>query len=804
MRLATAVSDRNAFRRGVGLIVVLGFLALLVLLAVAFLTQAWTERRVADATLEAQRGRELVRTALAAGMNDYSRDLFGRLLLLPTPDLEIYPSAPRAAALDAGTALADDGIRLTAGEASRWLPRKYLTAAASNRVQTARWILVREHAADAHSRILGRYAYACFDMSGGIDANLVAQDPDVAGAGLPTARHNVRAVGLGELAETGNADEFKRLRAGWHGFDNLAELILLTNGKYNGGENATAITHLGRSYAYNEEADPVLADLTWKPAAPPRWRGDRVERDFQALVSTRISDLVPYSLAACRGVYDIATAGWQVPQLIGAGTDWDAALAPVRPQLADPAAAVQAIRDYLDPAPVPAGTDYPSSKNIPMFNELRLTLGTEFDAAAAKLFLDVEVAYETWYPFPSGLNAPAGSFTIPAPAIGGGSAAAGAGDIWMRVRVRPDIAVDLVPVALPAPLVFTADFNGGLPKTAGVQSYRFEVRPADPAAVLSPASVLQVGGMKMQKPIWMKRDGMPVDQMSLQVAKGFNLAAGVPEIFSCEVDDPRLNHDPSRWSLADAPNLGAVNGAAVATGYGRPGGEGRQMFCRNGPMASPAELGFISTGRPWKTIDLCTEEGAQMLARLVTATDVFQAIQTSGACYTNGTINPNTGSTNVLRAAFAKLATNEVPAPAENAGPLADDAVQALASSMIATAQSKRIAPGEAFVSGADWVRIPALRAGGMLAGLGLNENQREDLVRNTWDLFNPDNSLFTVLVIGQAIKEGPGQPGVWDKDQDMITGERRAVALVWRDPFPSASGHHHEMFVRMFKFLDE
>ena len=58
--------------------------------------------------------------------------------------------------------------------------------------------------------------------------------------------------------------------------------------------------------------------------------------------------------------------------------------------------------------------------------------------------------------------------------------------------------------------------------------------------------------------------------------------------------------------------------------------------------------------------------------------------------------------------------------------------------------------------------------------------------------------------MVGQAIKEGPGAPGVWDANEDVVTGERRGVALVWRDPIPSSQGIHHEMFVRMFKFLDE
>ena len=88
---------------------------------------------------------------------------------------------------------------------------------------------------------------------------------------------------------------------------------------------------------------------------------------------------------------------------------------------------------------------------------------------------------------------------------------------------------------------------------------------------------------------------------------------------------------------------------------------------------------------------------------------------------------------------------------------------------------------------------------------MGLNNNQRESLIRNTWGLFSPDDSLFTVVAIAQPIKEGPNNVGIWDPKEDLITGERRAVALVWRDPFKIGSDTlHHEMFIRMFRYLND
>jgi hypothetical protein len=796
-------AEDEGAKRGVALIIVLGFLSIMILMAVAFLTQARTERLVADATLEAQRGRQLVRTAISAAMNDYSVDLIDQKLLLPPENMQVFPSiAPTAASGMGGRKLSDDGIRLMVGEASYWLPRRYLTSVVTNQVGSAQWILVRDGTSQTN-RILGRYAYACFDMSGGIDANLIALTSGVAMDGNATNRASVRDVGMGELAETADASDFKRLRSGWHGFDNLMEVILLTNGRINDGTGT------------QDEFDDTLT--SWTQPSPPRWRGDRLESYGAALTASLVTDLVPYSLAAYRGVYDFAAAKWRVPQPCNANTDWAQVLEPVAGQLLNPTDAVKALQDYFSSSPAPQGVDYPSVKSVPMFNELGTSFKLDFKPASTQLVLTVELAFETWYPFPSEINDDIPACKIVAPTIGGGFATSGSEDVWMRCALRSGAHVKLEKGSAPVPalLNFSADFNAGKPKLAGTFKYEMDVVPEDTNVVVTAADVLLIRGIKVQKPIKMQMNTTDVDQMVLEIKRSLTLAAGAAAtVFSQEVDDPRLNHLSAHWSEADVPTVGEVNGAATLKEYGKPGGEGLYMFCRNGPMLTPAELGFIPTGNAWETIDLCESEGVTMLSKLVTDPTVQAAVDdldgdgfSDGTFYTNGTINPNTSSPNVLRSAFAGLSTREVPEMPSTfeLDPLSADDANDLALSMIEEAKTKKIQAGVgAFISPADWARSPAMQRNGSLSGKGLNKNQREALIRNTWGLFSPDNSLFTVLVIGQAIKEGPGQAGSWDANTDVITGERRAVALVWRDPFPGKDGHHHEMFIRMFKFLDE
>jgi hypothetical protein len=825
---------RNDSRQGVALIVVLGFLSIMVMMAVAFLTHARTERMVADFTLEAQRGRQIVRTALVAAMNDYSGELFpqsGTRFMAPPASMEVFTSL-RPAGMPSMGILRDDGIYLMDGSAGDWIPGRYRTTTVTNLVADAEWTMVREDPG-SQSLILGRYAYACFDMSGGIDANLIAlnwkgaADTTILNAGSPTNRVSVRDVGMSQLAETMNAAEFYRLRSGWHGFDTFSEIIKLTDGHYIDGQSGF------------ESGDTPAIGRYPTPPKVVRWRDNRQEKS-RALDPGLVTDLTPYSLASYRGIYDFTKPpedAWETDDILSceqmaawSDSDWTTAMSSrpplpqVRDQLANIADTIEALKDYVSTAATPPNrTDYPSVKNVPMFNELGIEFRLEFTAGVVpgpgggggsppEMVLVAELDFETWYPFPSSDNAPSGSYVIELPEIGGGQAAIGANPIWLRARLLPGVggvqAVEIAAADPPDPVEITFTPSAGDPERAGKATYRLAVVPVDTNYLVTAADRLQVASITVNEPITMSRGTDDVDEMRFQISAGMMLSVGSPENYYLEVTDPRLNHSINEWVEVDADSMEAVNPTAESAGYGAAGGPGLHMYCRNGPMLSPGEFGFIPTGQgPWQTIDLCTPEGAQLLAKLVTETAIVAALANpavNNTYYTNGTINPNTTSTNVLLAAFAGLTLDEVPGMSGTDTLEATDA-ELLAGSMIDESATKEIkAEGGAFMNAYDWVRVPAMTNGGFLAtAANLNKNQRESLIRNTWGLFNPNNTLFTVLVVAQAIKEGPGRVGVWDPDEDMITGERRAVALVWRDPTPSASGHH-EMYVRMFKMLDE
>lgn len=849
MKNRSILPDKES-QRGVALIVVLGFLSIMVMMAVAFLTQARMERMVAGASVDAQRGRQMARTALNAAMSDYSYQLYdkNRYMLPPMgSDYELFLSKAATASGEIQPALstnngtlAAENIELMKGEARNWIPRRYM-ADENYAMENTRWVLVRRDpskGAGKDNPVVGRYAYLCFDQSGGIDANLIALEDGVANVGNATNRNSVRNVGLGELAEMQpiknledkppDASRFKRLRRGWHGFDTLSELILLTNGRYNGGENTTAIKYNGTDYYYIDEgvsAEELPPDKVWGPKGP-RWRSGegwtRIEEAWPALNPTNVSDLVPYSLATYRGwEYNANTAKWKTDNLVAwdEHEDWDAgewatALGDVKQQFEKktiPDWWMDAMADYTQESVYPKGLDYPSPKNVPMINKVGLTVTPQTPAAGASSFqLDVELQIAVWFPFPAAENKRTETFTIN-PVIGGGSTPSAPPGVDLRILMimedtnTPPNRVNITewqaaPQTASPPMPFNA--TPGLPK---IMTFNYSV-PVNVAGGIDSTWKLRIAatqgeGLEIQTG-GQAVDRTPANVVNLLSAAGMYLTWATPSgPFYWEVSDPRLNHlEEGAWQQGEGPMTG-INPLSVTMGYGT-NGDSTNFYCRNAPMKSPVELGYFSTGTPWKSLEFCSKEGADALSRMVSR-KIIDEVEDVEVAYTNGTINPNTSSSNVLRAAFAKLKIKD------NGGEL-DDAelddlvrvIHLITSSKKVTDTSGLTAFRGACMRGIDWIWANEFQPTGYF-GKKWSKNERHRLIERTWGLFNPNNSMFTVLAIGQAIKEGAEKPGVWSED-DLVTGERRAVAMVWRDPTPPGLNKPHEMFVRVFKFLDE
>lgn len=263
-----------------------------------------------------------------------------------------------------------------------------------------------------------------------------------------------------------------------------------------------------------------------------------------------------------------------------------------------------------------------------------------------------------------------------------------------------------------------------------------------------------------------------------------------------------MNHLYDSWLPEEPATFGDVNQAAkdAATAVQDRTGisPGNYLYCRNGPIESPAELGYISTGTAWETLDVFGEKGIGLMNRLVCDEDAFNVLQTHNAFFTNGTINPYTRHTNILNAAFYGLDTREVPNL--DGDPTDAERLRGNNLKQIVTA----IGEEETRNGYAGWGRCLASKN----LPEELNKNNRIAIMNNTWGLFNESDRLFVVAVIAQSIKEGEDEAGLgnWDEDKDMITGERRAVALCWLDGSAEGSGDTltQEMNIIMFQYLNE
>lgn len=800
--------ERREGQEGVALIVVLGFLSILLVMGMTFMLNARTERIVSDYSLEAIKSRQLMRTALAAAENDYSRELWKKQLYIPNEELSVFASRATGKETVSGEAtLYDSNIELMTGEAADWIPAKYRTNAVSNDVEDAEWILVREES----GRILGRYAYVCFDSSGCLDANFIAREEGVAnedGRSITNrTRFSVREVPMQLLPDTADASEFKSQRKGWKGFDSLQTLVLLTDGSPNDGTES-------------------------KTGA--RWQDERKEYGV-GLASNKVSELNCYSLNAYRGGrYSRGTGKWTQPKFIEPDTGDGAAeaLSQFANIKVDKSVFQKQMEDFVSESAWPQDTDYPSVKNVPMINEVilkDLTLnepkkhdGGDSGADWYEYSGEVTVQVEFWYPFPSEDNKCKETFKISAPSLSIGTKRESTKDIQLLVGMAggdsgQNYSVSSTCTPEEAEKDVEAKWNGGKPY--GV-SFKYDIKFEN----LTGENITD-GKLKL---LW--RGGWRVGPDGLQLKLGSHvvdkMASGVQcdvnsmtleqkqksGSFSVEVFDPRWNHQQSAWQRPDKNDEGTWEdfNSVLDNRSSDQQDDGLLMYCRNGPLASPADIGFFPADKPWRTLDLLTTEGAEFLALTTCDTNMYETIKTGDkAFYTNGTFNINSRNTNAVASIFYMMNCMAIPGTETEtiqkwSDPkrgeykdnwVTEDVARGLATKIVEYTGT------EPCMAATDWVKAQQVRS--YLKAQQLDKHQRESFVRNTWGCFGVADNLFTVLMIAQSIKEGPDSVGKWD-DEDMITGERRGVALVWRDPFKTGQNMHHEMMVRMFRFLND
>ena len=816
------IAHRERREAGVALIIVLGFLGLLLVMGMAFMTNARTERIVSDYSLEAIRSRQLMRTALAAAENDYSRELWDDKMYMPIgQDMTVFTSMAQdgEGVPSSGVwkkKLGESQVSLLVGEASDWVPAKYHTQMVTNLVSNANWITVRE--LDGDKRIIGRYAYVCFDTSGRLDANFIAMEE---GVGKQDARdttnrmrHSIREVPMGLLPETADASEFSSQRRGWKGFDSLQSLIHLTDGAPNDGTDN-------------------------KSAGSLRWRDARKEYGV-GLFSNLVSDLTCYGLSAYRGGrYDRGSGTWTKPKFIDPQTGDGAreAMSSLGGIQVDAGVFDKQMKDFISKSPIPQGVDYPSVKNVPMFNEI-VVRGLKVTSTSAGVdqetgddyydyTAEVKLKVEFWYPFPSVHDKSTADYVMEMPTISLQSAASSSAGLQLRVGLV-DSEGTIIPVLMDGDPTMSrqeshveAKWNSGTPYTSEDYecTYTVKLRSATGQKVTDEkCNLLWIGGWTLNQPLVLKVDGSEVDK----TPAGLGRELGNVTIeqgsqggdYSIEAYDPRWNHMFGEWyePNSDEGTIGELNSTLMQRNSTQVD-DGLLMYCRNDALDSPADVGFFPANGPWTTIDIMSDKTTDFLALTTCDTNLDTVLKEKGVFYTNGTFNINSRSSNAVASVFYEMACTAIPGAsvedmqgwwgkdpmADNAGDhnnwVPEEIARGLAEKIMEYTQEKPcMAP-------MDWVGSKQVVS--YLRAQHMDKHQRESFVRNTWGLFGVADNLFTAVLIAQSVKEGPGKVGTWD-DEDQITGERRGVALVWRDPFHTGGNKHNEMMVRMFRFLND
>jgi len=805
-------------RRGVALIVVLGFLSIMLMMAVAFLTQARVERMVAGASMEGMRTRQMAQTAIAAAMQDYLNAL--KSVSQTNTEHEIFLSGDNAATISfyySGEKMGDD--RLVIGKAEDWLTKEHLDAATgegelSDDIQNAEWIWVRQ-TPRTRSRILGRYAYACFDTSGLIDANLLGTDvmttfgddppTNLWYGGYATDRNNVRKMlfdAVSTSPQKGIDRQYKLSvhQRNWKGFDTPAALLNLTDGDWNDGRNSGANRWIGTDM---DEGDGIgvdgLSAYSYSVLHYEDGSGNKKVPCESAEIRPLL-DNVQYS--SILGPMGVATLLRNVPAAIADYEDADFLSQP-------------------DPDTGVATPNYPSVEAVPMFNEIGVQLElleTPSGAGESTYRLRFRLKTEFWCPFPQ-TNLTTATFTLPALSFGCGGAADGAQEIWARIAAgtnanRATIGLQMGGAANPTPsgdVEVKAKFNDGNPyyrehADGDEVSVEYDVPVVSTSGDPLPSGLyLHVRTVRIKGPIALKYNANIVDMTpSGNMVHTFNVAVGpntATEWKSEGVNDPRLNHLKESWGPEDPPTMGEINKSAKdarSAVYTQDGlWPGDYFYCRNGAIERPPELGYLPNGRPWETLDIFSEGGVRLMNRVVSDDAAFDILENYKAYFTNGTINPYTRHTNVLSGAFYGVDVREVPQMPGSTNHLTETLLQPIVDAMML----EEVKDGYA-----GWGKIFTDN----IFPDSLNKNKAISIMNNTWGLFNESDRLFVVVVVAQSIKEGEGvgEPGEgnWDPQKDIITGERRAVALCWLDGSADVGGETltQEMNIIMFQYLNE
>lgn len=767
--------------------IALGFLAILTIMIIAFAVQTRTERISGRSFLTSAHNNHLLQTALARAMEDI--------------DQSIGTAPPSSTNLVLGT-VGDtsepiaDTVDFTMEKAFFQSGNAAIASAFRSEQDVATWETVQAGNGD----VVGRIGYFIINSSGFLDANQVGGTD---GAGDYIARE----AGLSpkEIQLSNSANIIPEFSTG-SSFNHYG----MDHQDGNPGQSASvAELSPGLAFAHNRNN---------------AWRRFESLRDVQALNDTTGNRIIPSSVASF-STFSFTRPGWDDGRTFMGTNQSTLAEKTIEDELVkipgvDSQYVMNQLTDYLDTDTEPTDIDY-SVEPVPLINEFALTSTFIFtnetevvDNGDGSFDTNITVyvtnnyvlEIEVWYPFAGYTNPDDFSIrSTMAPIETGALPTDLFGDIgeWMNAEVA--LGNGWEPNSAPIDFIF---FENEEPYSVSFDNPEdlidiFEEMRSDIQFPLiecwnDSKNFLADRVVALEFPIdeAIDKSGF-MDSVDDYAAYLFN--ANNPETItslvfniSMSVNDPRLNWDgdgnefsdhqwvdessayPSNETASVADTLGAVNSTIS--------NQTTVIFVRNEDrIDTPWEFTYFlyDTAQPWQTKQMLKANdgnGSRMIMESLSP-------HPSGTRPRHGLVNPYSPHTNVIASVFMGIPLDEFNMPAKRH---LSSAQASQAAGMFMDYVAEHGWPDHA----ADlFENDEPMDAGFMEKLLNLakdpdsdtaNPWEMEAFFRNTFELFNPHDTLYTILLAAQTGTDVDGDGTISD---DEVRGTQKAVAYVWRDP---------------------
>jgi hypothetical protein len=595
------VKTAKVSQQGIALVIVLGFLAIMTIMAVSFAINMRTERLTSRMYLDSVRSRHFIDVALARALSDIDYEM-NTPAPVPSPLFDFYASNGSGPLTN-----------LFSGDVTN-----YLASGWTGVIPQSRFVNI-SNVVNSSGPPIGRYAYLAVNLTGLLDMNYV---------GLNSARASGRSPGeirinpniLSDVTDVAAWNLYKgNLTNRWRRIETVNEFLALASGP---------IIKSGLGSRNFFPSSRSVVELN--PNNLPKFD---IGREKAALVADRVAG---------------------VQALVDSGVN-----------AADADGVFNAILDFADTDNIPETPDGISGEAVPMINEIvfsgRLTK-VEVTPVPNQTFryslVDFKASVELWYPFP--VNSPTPQFTlnIPAPAnpVFNFSPAGPAALLPLFNFFNPTSGV---PPTL-SPGNITINNRGYF-----VLEYQFPnkqtVTNVNAPGLIYNVEVLDMQ-VKLGNDI-VDQVKKPFPLQLLIAANGAELKKGIscldPRINHL-ASAPNWKEESGGLTT-----LNAMNNNTKQYTAGEPIGADPVMYCRDFPLAQPkagvgagsvADLGFISLGQPWRTLALYNKTGSYTLNPIL---DFFTVEPVDSIKY--GLMNLNSRRREALASVFFSMPVNSAP-----------------------------------------------------------------------------------------------------------------------------------------------